>query len=160
MIGVALIALATAAPPPPPPRPITIEPQIRELREQFNTAIATHEFERMRRFFADDYTILAGSSGRPFDIAAFRERMIPAFADPAFVTYVRTPQRIVVAQNGARVLEAGNWVGIWRSAHGETRLFGSYQATWVPVGGAWRLKNEAFVSLRCAGEAARCDSLY
>lgn len=134
--------------------------EIARLRADSNTAIAAHDFEAMRRSLADDFTILPGSSGAPFDIAAYRHRLAPTFADPAFVTYVRTAERVTVARNGKRAAEAGRWVGIWRDRSGETRLSGVYQATWIPLAGSWRLKNESFVSLNCTGERARCDKVF
>ncbi|HMG48404.1 MAG TPA: nuclear transport factor 2 family protein [Allosphingosinicella sp.] len=132
--------------------------QIRALRAQSNAAIAAHDFEGMRRFFVDDYTILPGSSGASFDIEAFRRRIVPTFADPTFVTYVRTPIRIIVGRSGKRAAETGRWVGTWRTPQGEMRLSGIYQAMWVPTPAGWRLKNESFVSLACAG-GARCTEL-
>jgi ketosteroid isomerase-like protein len=132
--------------------------QIRALRTQSNAAIAAHDFEGMRRFFVDDYTILPGSNGGSFDIEAFRRRISPTFADPTFVTYVRTPTRITVGGSGKRAAEVGRWVGIWRTPQGEMRLSGIYQAMWVPTAAGWRLKNESFVSLRCVG-GQRCAEL-
>jgi ketosteroid isomerase-like protein len=132
--------------------------QIRALRAQSNAAIAAHDFEAMRRFFVEDYTILPGSSGASFDIEAFRRRISPTFADPTFVTYVRTPTRIVVGRSGRRAAETGRWVGTWRMPRGEMRLSGIYQAMWVPTPAGWRLKNESFVSLRCVG-GVRCAEL-
>lgn len=132
--------------------------QIRALRAQSNAAIAAHDFEAMRRFFVDDYTILPGSSGASFDVEAFRRRIAPSFADPTFVTYIRTPTRILVGGSGRRAAEVGRWVGIWRTAQGEIRLSGIYQAMWVPTAAGWRLKNESFVSLRCVA-SSRCAEL-
>ena len=132
--------------------------RIRALRAQSNAAIAAHDFEGMRQFFVDEYTILPGSSGASFDIAAFRRRIAPTFADPTFVTYVRTPDRIIVGGSGKRAAETGRWVGTWRTPQGELRLSGIYQAMWVPTPAGWRLKNESFVSLRCVG-GDRCAEL-
>ncbi|HEX8621562.1 MAG TPA: nuclear transport factor 2 family protein [Allosphingosinicella sp.] len=124
---------------------------IRRLRAQSNAAIAGHRPDAARRLFADDYTALPGSSGRPVSADQTEQRLAAAFADPSFVTYVRTPKRIVVAQSGRRAAETGTWLGLWRKSDGEMRLTGIYQATWVPRDGGWRLLNESFVTLRCAG---------
>jgi ketosteroid isomerase-like protein len=140
------------------PATADVAAQIRALRIQSNAAIAAHDFEGMRRFFVDDYTILPGSSGASFDIEAFRRRISPTFADPTFLTYVRTPTRIIVSSSGKRAAEVGRWVGNWRTPQGEMRLSGIYQAMWVPTPAGWRLKNESFVSLRCVG-GARCAEL-
>ncbi|MEA3054053.1 MAG: hypothetical protein QOG72_2956 [Sphingomonadales bacterium] len=127
---------------------------IRQLRAVSNAAIAAHRADEVRRLFTDDYTALPGSSGRPLTAAETETRLAAAFTDPTFVTYVRNPGRIVVAASGRRAAETGTWVGLWRKADGEIRLTGVYQATWVPRGGGWRLINESFVTLRCAGGKA------
>jgi ketosteroid isomerase-like protein len=124
---------------------------IRDLRERSNAAIAAHRAEDLRPLLAEGYTALPGSSGRPFTAEASLDRLSAAFADPAFVTYVRTPRRIVVASSGKRAAESGTWVGRWNEKDGEMRLTGIYQATWVPKDGGWRLLNESFVTLRCTG---------
>jgi ketosteroid isomerase-like protein len=125
--------------------------EIRDLRAQSNAAIAKHRTGLVLRLFTSDYTALPGSSGRPFTAVQTRERLAAAFADPGFVTYVRTPKRIAVAASGKRAAETGTWLGLWRRQDGEMRLTGVYQATWVPREGSWRLLNESFVTLRCTG---------
>ncbi|MFL6845496.1 MAG: nuclear transport factor 2 family protein [Allosphingosinicella sp.] len=124
---------------------------IRGLRARSNQAISAHRVDDIRPLFADGYTAFPGSSGRPFTAQASLDRLAAAFADPAFVTYVRTPRRIVVASSGKRAAESGTWVGRWNEKDGEMRLTGIYQATWVPKDGGWRLLNESFVTLRCTG---------
>jgi ketosteroid isomerase-like protein len=125
--------------------------EIRALRARSNAAIAAHRVDQMRPLLADDYTALPGSSGRPLSAAQTGERLAAAFADPGFVTYVRTPKRVAVAASGRRAAETGIWLGLWRKPDGEMRLTGIYQATWVPRDGRWRLLNESFVTLRCTG---------
>jgi ketosteroid isomerase-like protein len=124
---------------------------IRALREQSNAAIAAHRPGEVRALLTDDYTALPGSSGRPLTAGETERRLAAAFADPTFVTYVRTPKRVAVAQSGKRAAETGVWLGRWRKEDGEMRLSGIYQATWVPRDGGWRLLNESFVTLRCTG---------
>jgi ketosteroid isomerase-like protein len=125
--------------------------EIRALRARSNAAITRHRAGDVRSLLADDYTVLPGSSGRPLTAAETEQRLAAAFADPTFVTYVRNPQRIVVASSGKRAAETGIWLGLWRKSDGEMRLTGAYQATWVPRDRGWRLLNESFVTLHCAG---------
>lgn len=127
---------------------------IRALRARSNAAIAAHRADDVRALLSEDYTALPGSSGRPLTADQTGQRLAAAFADPTFVTYVRTPRRIAVAASGKRAAETGTWLGLWRKPDGEMRLTGVYQATWVPRGGSWRLLNESFVSLRCTGSAS------
>ena len=127
------------------------EAQIRSLRAQSNAAIAAHDYPALRRFFTPDYTIFPGSSGRPFSADDMAKRIAGDFSDPTFVTYVRTPQRIIVSSDRARAAETGRWVGTWRKREGTMRISGIYQATWNPTPAGWRLKNESFVTLACSG---------
>ena len=135
------------------------EAAIRAERQRLNQAIAAHDWQAMQVSFLPDYTILPGSSGRPFDVAAFRGRIGQNFADPTFVTFLRTPEGIRISRNGKRGSERGRWVGTWRKPDGEMRLSGTYLATWEPSGTGWKLKNEAYVSLDCTGSKA-CAEVY
>ncbi len=128
--------------------------EIRAQRAASNAAVAAHDYERMRSFFAPDYTILPGSLGKPLDVEGFARRLGATFKDPTFVTYVRTPRTVTASANAKRAAESGTWVGTWRKPDGLMKLTGVYQATWVPRDGRWVLLNEAFVSLRCAGSKA------
>ena len=128
--------------------------EIRRLRAQSNAAIAAHRLDEVRPLFADDYTGLPGSFGRPLSAEQTAVRLHSAFLDPSFVTYIRTPKRVVVAASGKRAAETGTWLGLWRKSDGEMRLSGIYQATWIPRDGGWRLLNESFVTLRCTGSEA------
>ena len=145
VLTMALIASAS------PAFPRSVESAIRVLRAENNAAIARHDFEGMRRHYLPDYTLLPGSSGAPFTVEQTAQRIVPSFADRSFVTYVRSPSRIMVAAKGKRAAETGAWVGTWRKPDGVMRLSGIYQAMWLPTPGGWRLKNESFVSLACRG---------
>lgn len=135
-------------------RPLSVEAQIRALRAELNAAIAAHDVAAMRKQYLPNFTILPGSSGLPFDLSAFEKRIGAGFADPTFVTYVRTPTRVTVGATGKRAAESGTWVGTWRKSDGLVRLSGVYQAMWLPTKDGWRLQNESFVSLACTGSKA------
>ena len=131
---------------------------VRAQRAESNAAIKAHDAVRLRKLFDDDYHGIEGTSG---DLdsggeATSRSYANEEFKDPTFVTYRRTPTSIVNAQSGKRVAEAGHWEGIWRKSDGTMRKTGVYLAMWVPSGGTWRLKSEAFVTLACTGSAS-CD---
>ena len=153
MIGLLLSVLIAV-----PPAPADPTEQIQRLRQRSNAAIAAHDFAAMKPLLADDYVLLPGSSGVAVTGQAMAMRLQAAFDDPTFVTYVRTPTQITVAGSGKRAAELGRWVGTWRKPDGEMRLTGVYQATWVPGGGEWRLRNESFVTLNCVGSVA-CPSV-
>ena len=131
---------------------------VRAQRAEYNAAIAAHDAVRLRTFFVDDYHLIMGSSG---DVdsggdAATRGYADEEFKDPTFVTYRRTPTSIVIAKSGKRIAETGRFEGIWREPDGTMRRTGVYLAMWIPYGGTWRLKSEAFVTLACTGSMT-CD---
>jgi hypothetical protein len=131
---------------------------VRTRRAESNAAIEAHDAVRLRELFDDDYHGIQGTSG---DLdsggeAAARSYADEEFKDPTFVTYRRTPTSIVDARSGKRVAEAGQWEGIWKKADGIMRKTGVYLAMWIPSGGTWRLKSEAFVTLKCTGSSI-CD---
>jgi hypothetical protein len=96
-------------------------------RAESNAAIKAHDAVRLRKLFDDDYHGIQGA-----------------------------PTSIVNARSGKRVAEAGHWEGIGRKPDGIMRKTGVYLAMWIPSGGTWRLKSEAFVTLECTGSAT-CD---
>ena len=133
---------------------------VRARRAEYNAAIAAHDAVRLRTFFVDDYHLVLGSSG---DVesggdAATHSYADEEFKDPTFVTYRRTPTSIVTAVSGKRIAETGRFEGIWRKPDGTMRRTGVYLAMWIPYGGTWRLKSEAFVTLACTGSVT-CDKV-
>jgi hypothetical protein len=92
----------------------------------------------------------------PFACENYSTTIIMEFKDPTFVRYRRTPTSIVSAKSGKRVAESGRWEGVWHESDGTMRKVGVYLAMWVPSGGTWRLKSEAFVTLACTGSVS-CD---
>jgi hypothetical protein len=66
------------------------------------------------------------------------------FADPDFVTYVRTTDGVEIDSLGERAAEHGSWTGTWR---GGTALSGTYLAVWKKVTGQWVLETELYVTI-------------
>ena len=133
---------------------------VRAQRAESNAAIAAHDAVRLRKLFDDDYHAILGSTG-DLDSGADAATLGYAddeFKDPTFVTYRRTPTSIVIAASGKRIAETGRFEGVWRRPDGTMRKTGVYLAMWIPSAGGWRLKSEAFVTLRCTGSAA-CDKV-
>lgn len=143
------------------PAPIdsaAVEAEIRVLRARSNAVIAARDAAGMKALFLPDAVVLPGSSGAAFAMEGFDARIGATFADPAFVSYVRTPNTIAVASSGRRAAETGRWVGTWRKPDGEMRVSGVYQAMWLPTPAGWRLKNESFVALDCSGSRECADA--
>ncbi|MFZ4688480.1 MAG: YybH family protein [Polymorphobacter sp.] len=122
--------------------------QIRAARARYNTAIMSRDPASVRAVFTDDYKGIAGSGG---ELIAGGDAMAAyfakAFQDPAFITFVRTPDVVTVADPADRSLELGHWLGRRKSGQGETHLHGEYMAVWVPSSNGWRLRSETFVTL-------------
>lgn len=146
VVGALMLAAMT-----PATDPSAVERHIRHERARSNAAIARHDVAGMRAVLAQEYTVLPGSTGLPSRLDTFDARMRSTFADPTFVTYVRTPERVTVAGSGERAAETGTWTGVWNKPAGAMRLAGIYQATWIPTAAGWRLLNESFVTLGCTG---------
>ena len=155
-MSIALTVNTLAATSPPAAEPPAAA-AIRARRAESNAAVAAHDFAAMKRHYLPDFTILPGSRGTPSNVAAFEARLAETFAEPSFVSYVRTPVTITIGASGKRAAEVGTWVGTWHFPDGERRLTGVYQAMWLPTPDGWRLQNESFVSLVCTGP--RCDAI-
>jgi ketosteroid isomerase-like protein len=114
-------------------------------RKLTNRLIAGKDARRLAPFLARDVKVIAGDGslilGAEDVLAAFAAQ----FADPDFIAYVRTTQRIDLDADGARAAEHGAWVGTSRAA---AEQGGTYLATWRKVTGQWVIENELFVTLR------------
>ncbi len=121
---------------------------IRAARAAYNAAIIAHDVAGVRAAFVDDYKGIAGSGG---ELIAGGDAMAAyfaaAFRNPAFISFVRTPDVITIAVPADRAMERGHWLGRTRTATGEARLHGEYLAVWVPTPAGWRLRSETFVTL-------------
>jgi ketosteroid isomerase-like protein len=118
---------------------------IRAKRKLTNRLIAAHEAPRLRPHMTDDALLIAGDGelirGADAVVAAFARQ----FADPAFVTYVRTTEAVELADDGRRAAETGRWVGAWR---GGIEMSGVYLAAWRERRGQWLLERELYVTLK------------
>ena len=119
------------------------EDAIRARRRLTNKLIAAREAERLRPFFASDVTVIVGGGGVLTGLAAVIDAFAGQFRDPAFVTYVRTPERVEIDSTGDHAAEAGRWVATWTSVE----ITGAYLAAWRKVTGQWVIENEMFVTL-------------
>lgn len=152
MIVPAIAAMVAAMTVPQPSMDAAkAEAEIRGARDRSNAAIAAHDVAGMKALFLPDAVILPGASGAALDMAGFDARIGATFAERGFDRYVRTPDVVTIAASGARAVERGRWVGIWRKPDGEMRVTGAYQAMWLPTPAGWRIRNESFVTLGCAG---------
>jgi len=118
---------------------------VRARRRQTNALIAARQAQRLRPFFTVDACVIVGDgaliTGADAVIAAFDAQ----FRDPTFITYVREPERVEIAEGDERAAESGRWVGRWRDG---SEMGGAYLAAWRRVRGQWAIERELFVTLK------------
>jgi ketosteroid isomerase-like protein len=113
---------------------------VRARRRLTNKLIAAKDAARLRPFFTDDVVVIVGDGGLVHGLDQLIAAFAAQFADPAFVAYVRTTERVEVDEG------AGTWVGTWSGAAGE--MGGTYLAAWRNVRGQWIIERELYVTLR------------
>jgi ketosteroid isomerase-like protein len=136
-----MCAFGPTHPDPMPPA----EAAIRAKRKLTNRLIAGREAARLRPHLTDDMLLVVGDGdliqGADAVVAAFAGQ----FADPGFVTYVRTTVTVELADDGHRAAETGRWVGTWKP---DVQMSGLYMAAWRESRGQWLLERELYVTLR------------
>jgi ketosteroid isomerase-like protein len=112
-------------------------------RRLTNKIIAAHEAARLKPFFTPDAKLIAGDGTLILGAAAIVEAFGAQFADPDFVTYVRTPETVEIDATGERAAETGRWVADWRAQ----AMSGRYLAVWRRTLGQWAIESELYVTL-------------
>lgn len=125
--------------------------EVKALRNANNRAIAAHDLTAVLPIFADDASFVWSDGSSARGKAELQSQFAGDFADPAFVTYVRSADSIAIADAGVRAVEHGTWTAIKREPRGETRYGGDYMAHWFKSPQGWRVKGEIYVKLRCTG---------
>jgi ketosteroid isomerase-like protein len=131
------------------------EEQIRNLRAQYNGAIAKHDVSSIVSFLDEDYQVTTSLGDLKQDDrgeeAVSWEALIASRED---LLYVRAPESIEVSDDYPLAAEVGTWKGSWSTDDGPVRTGGRYAAMWRKVEGAWKVRSELFVALYCEG--SRC----
>jgi len=117
---------------------------IRAKRKLTNRLIAAHDAERLRPHLTDDILLIVGDGGLIQGAQAVVEAFAGQFADPAFIAYVRTTERVEIAADGGRAAESGRWVGTWKNG---VQMSGAYLAAWRGSRGQWLLERELYITL-------------
>ena len=117
---------------------------IRAKRKLTNRLIAAHDAARLRPHLTDDIVLIVGNGeliqGADAVVAAFAGQ----FADPAFMTYVRSTEAVELAADGRRGAETGRWAGRWKDG---VEVSGVYLAAWRERHGQWLLERELYITL-------------
>ena len=119
------------------------EDAIRARRRLTNKIIAAHEAARLKPFFAPDVRLISGDGALILGADAVVQAFGAQFADPDFVTYVRTPDRVELDAAGERAAEHGRWVADWKGSE----MAGSYMAVWRKSLGQWVIESELYATL-------------
>ena len=116
---------------------------IRARRKLTNRLIAAHDARRLAPFFDPQATLISGEGGLLLGAAAIIAAFEAQFADPSFVTYLRTTESVTLAGDGMRAAEAGTWLATWK----DQTATGPYLAAWKKVVGQWVIESETFVTV-------------
>ena len=108
-------------------------------RRLTNKFIAARQAERLRPFFLPNARLITGDGGMIVGVDGIVGAFAAQFAEPGFVPYVRTTQRVDLDSRAARAAEHGHWTGAGMS--------GSYLAVWRKVTGQWVIESELYVTL-------------
>ncbi len=119
------------------------EDAIRARRRLTNKIIAAHEAARLKPFFTPDVKLIVGDGGLILGADEVVKAFGAQFADPDFVTYVRTPHTVEVDAAGERAAEHGRWTADWKGA----QMAGTYIAVWRKSLGQWVIESELYVTL-------------
>lgn len=125
--------------------------EIRRLRAEFNRVIAAHDAAALPKFWREDLHVTTGVGRQLTGSAAVRAAFETIFADPTFVAYTRTPDKIELSGSGLRAAESGHWLGEWKKPDGKMEWRGTYLAMWRKENNQWLLQSELYVSLKCTG---------
>ena len=120
------------------------EAKIRQARSAFNDALVSKDLPFIDALLQTDYAVMPSFSARCFDKPGILDVYRNYFADPAFITFDRTPDSIVFGTDGKRAAETGRWRGLWR---GQPDKAGIYHAAWLLTDQDWKLTKESYVLL-------------
>jgi ketosteroid isomerase-like protein len=121
----------------------TPEDAIRARRRLTNKIIAAHEAARLKPFFAPDVRLIAGDGTLILGADEVVKAFAAQFADPDFVTYVRTPETVELDAADDRAAERGRWQADWNGS----AMAGAYLAVWRKSLGQWIIESELYVTL-------------
>jgi ketosteroid isomerase-like protein len=119
------------------------EDAIRARRRLTNKLIAAHDAARLKPFFAPDVRLIVGDGGLILGAEAVVEAFAGQFADPDFVTYLRTTATVDIDVAGLRAAEHGRWSADWKGSE----MAGTYLAVWKKTLGQWVIESELYVTL-------------
>ncbi|MFM8913668.1 MAG: YybH family protein [Flammeovirgaceae bacterium] len=127
------------------------EKQIREVRKQYNEAIAKHDSIAIQRFLTTDFHVISSRNSEVRSAEANQKFLAQEFRTKKDVVYVRTAQHVQVFIDWNMASETGTWTGQWQESDGLVKLSGTYYAKWHKLDGHWKIRAEIFTPLNCSG---------
>lgn len=64
------------------------------------------------------------------------------------LTYVRTPEKIIISDADTLAFETGKWIGLKTKEKKPKWVGGNYSAMWWKRNGIWKIRSELFVTLK------------
>ena len=130
---------------------------VRATRSRFNDAIARHDAAAIEEFLLPNYHIVTGRSAQTHGRSAAIQDWRTIFSGDSTVTYVRTPDKILVNAAWGLAEELGTWAGHYTAPGGLVQVSGVYSAKWQrDAKRRWWLQTEVFTTLECRGGAQSC----
>lgn len=121
---------------------------IRAARKASNEAIAQHDLEAIGKYWLKEFVVTAGNGGAMMGkdsvLAGFQKQ----FNTIPDISYVRTPENIVISDADTLAFETGKWVALKTQQKKPEWLGGNYSAMWWKRNGEWKLRSELFVTLK------------
>jgi len=131
---------------------------IREQRELFNHAIATHDTLSIGNSWMEGFSVLTSTDvaidGKQENIESFATH----FKNRPDVVYVRSPDQVQVFESWGMASEYGHWEGSWSEGNGKIEIGGTYYAKWHKVDNQWLLRAEVYTPIHCKG-GSYCEGL-
>lgn len=131
---------------------LTLETELRTVREQSNQAIAAHDTAGIAKTLTADYHVLTSRNAESDKAKMLVSLAADMQAKPDLI-YKRDPQAVRIFSQWGMASEYGQWTGFWTEpAGGEVVIKGTYYAKWQLIDERWLIRAEIFTALACNGE--------
>ena len=128
------------------------EAAIRAARTDYNNALASRDTDVISRYWLPDSHSVWANGELTVGHDNIVARYAKTFKDGVFLSGLRTPQHIEVANGGSQdAAEVGTWKWKMHYSGHDLTWSGRYLAMWHKVDGQWGLRSDLYVVTRCTG---------
>ena len=124
----------------------TDEQSVRSFSNEWQHALAAHDFDRVLAIFAPEAIVMASHNPLAAGPAALREVTRRLVSDPR-LSLSWVPTRIEVASPTVAI-EYGTYTLVYAGAQGNFNDAGNYANVWHKINGQWRVALHAIVTSR------------